>query len=140
MKRIHLCAWSVLLALFFSPGPGLAGDKTHPIAAQVKAHVKDANKPFTMLVTLRVKEGSEDKFATAFAKAIKPTRKEKGCLEYQLNQDAKMPTQFLVYERWENLASLEAHLESKHILTLLEEVGEMLAGPPEVRVLLPAGE
>ena len=38
------------------------------------------------------------------------------------------------------LAALEAHLKTAHIGMLLAELGDLLAGPPEVRVLLPAGD
>lgn len=119
---------------------GLGQSEQHPIAAQVKAALKDPAKPFTMLVSLQVKQGQEERFETAFAKARQATRKEKGCLAYDLNRDAKEPTRYLVYERWKGLADLEAHLRTPHITTLLGELKELLAGDPELKVLLPAGE
>lgn len=115
-------------------------EKENPILAQVKASLKDPGKPFTMMVMARVKEGSEKQFETAFAKAIRGTRQEKGNRAYDLNRDAKMPSSYIVYERWLDLAALEHHLRTQHIQTLLAEIGDLLAGPPEVRVFLPAGE
>jgi quinol monooxygenase YgiN len=132
-----LLAALAALPLAAARAPGQ--EKANPIAAQVKASLKDPARPFTMIVRLQAKEGAADKFEAAFARAIAPTRKEKGCLAYDLNRDAKSPTQYLLYERWENLASLEAHLKSAHITTLLMELGDLLAGAPEVTVLLPAG-
>jgi quinol monooxygenase YgiN len=121
--------------------PGAAGqEKPNPIVATVKAALKDPSRPFTLVVQIQLKEGNGDKFEAAFAKAIKATRKEKGCLAYDLNRDTKTPTGYQVYERWSNLAALEAHLKSEHITTLLREIGDLLASPPEGRVLLPAGE
>jgi quinol monooxygenase YgiN len=120
--------------------PAAAQDMEHPIAAEVKKQVKDTSKPFTMMVYLKVKEGAGPKFETAFAKAIKGTRKEKGNKAYDLNRSAKDPAEYIVYERWQNLAALEAHLKTPHITTLLEEVGDLLDGMPEVRVFVPAGE
>ncbi len=137
----RLVAATVVLALAtlcFSPVAGQ--EKPNPIAAQVKASLKDPGKPFTMVVGLRTKEGAGEKVETAFAPAIKATRGEKGCLAYDLNRDTKAPEQYLVYERWQSLAALEAHLKSPHIATLLAALGDLLAAPPEVRVLLPAGE
>ena len=128
----------LLLALV---GPrAWSDDQPHPIAAQVKGALKDPAKPFTMLVQLKTKEGSEAKVEAAFVKAIKPTRQEKGCLAYELSRDAKTPTQYLLYERWQNLPSLEAHLKAQHITTLLAELGDLLAAPPEVRVFVPTGD
>src|SRR5262245_39834258 len=126
-RAAALLAATAALAL---SAPAPAQEKPNPIAAQVKAAVKDPAKPFTMLVHLKTREGAGKKFEAAFAKAIKPTRKEKGCLAYDLNHDPKTPTRYLLYERWENLASLEAHLKSAHITALLKELGDLLEGPP----------
>jgi quinol monooxygenase YgiN len=133
---------AVALVAMSSPfGPRAFGqEKENPIAAQVKASVKDPGKPFTLVVTLRVKEGAGAKLETAFAKAVKATRLEKGCVTYDLNRDTKTPGQYMVYERWQNLAALEAHLKSQHITALLGEIGDLLDGAPEFRVLVPAGE
>lgn len=120
--------------------PAAAQDKPHPIVAAVKAGLKDTSKPFTMLVHVQVKEGNGAKFEEAFTKAIAPTRKEKGCLRYDLSRDLKKPGHYLVYERWQDVDALDAHLKTKHITTLLGEIGELLAGPPEAEVLLPVGE
>jgi quinol monooxygenase YgiN len=142
---MRLCVPALLLAAFalstrlpFAGGQGQ--DKPDPIVAAVKAAVKDPTKPFTMLVRFRTREGAEPKFEAAFAKAVKATRAEKGCLAYDLNRDPRAATQYLLYERWRDLRSLEAHLKAAHITALLKEVGALLAGPPEVQVLTPVGE
>ena len=115
-------------------------EKENPIAALVKAAVKDPAKPFTLVIHLKVKEGSEEKLEAAFAKAVKVTRQEKGNRAYDLNRDTKTPTAYLVYERWQSVAALEAHLKSSHITALLAELGDLLASPPEAHVLVPAGD
>jgi len=131
-------ALAALGALALAAAPSAAGEKQHPIAAKVKEGLKDTTKPFTMIVTLKAKEGTREKFEAAFAPAIKATLKEKGCLAYDLNRDTKNPNEYLLYERWQDLPSLEAHLKSQHIATLLGALGDLLDGPPELRVLLPA--
>lgn len=120
--------------------PAVAQEKQNPIAAEVKAALKDPGKPFTMVIRLKAKEDAAEKFEAAFAKAIGPTRKEKGCLAYDLNRDAKAAGQYLLYERWQDLPSLEAHLQARHITTLLAELKELLAAPPELHVYVPAGD
>lgn len=132
-----LLASVVALAL---AGPGAGQEKLHPIAEQVKAGLKDPSKPFTLIVQLEAKEGMQAKFETAFAKAVKATRKEKGCITYELNRDAKTPTKYLLYERWQDLPSLDAHLKTPHITTLLKDLEELLAGPPDAKAMLPAGD
>jgi quinol monooxygenase YgiN len=128
-------AMTVLLA-----GNAPAQEKPHPVAVMVKAALKDPDAPFTLLVRFQAKEGAGEKLEAAFATAAKATRQEKGCLAYQLNRDVKMPTRYVVYERWQNLAALEAHLKSAHITTLLAEINEIRATPPEAEVLIPVAE
>jgi quinol monooxygenase YgiN len=128
-----------LAALLMAPR-AWADEKPNPIVAQVKAELKHPTKPFTMLVFIHVKEGSEEKFEAAFAKAIAGTRKEKGNLAYQLNRDARKPGHYVVYERWQNLAALDAHMNTPHIKALRADTGDLRVGASEVKVLLPAGE
>jgi quinol monooxygenase YgiN len=138
--RLAICLLGVLAVSLPTVTRAPAGEKPNPIAAKVKASLKDSAKPFTLIVRLRVKDDAGDKLEAAFAKAAKATRKEKGCLAYDLNRDAKAPTQYLLYERWQNLDSLEAHLRAPHITALLAQLGDLLAGPPEAQVFLPAGD
>jgi quinol monooxygenase YgiN len=120
--------------------PATGEEKPNPIVTRVKDSVKDPAKPFTLIVTLKLKDGAAEKFEAAFLKAAKPTRKEKGCLVYELSRDAKTPTQYVVYEHWQNLPALEAHLKTPHITTLFKELSDLLAGEPESRVLIPVKE
>jgi len=46
----------------------------------------------------------------------------------------------LLYERWKDLAALEAHLMTTYIKELFMELPKVTAGAPESQVLLPAGE
>jgi len=137
IASIVLPAGILALALHSSTA---AQDKPNPIFETVKAKVKDDKKPFTMLVHIRVKDGIGAKAEAAFAPAIKATLKEKGCLRYELNRDTDSPTGYILYERWSSLPDLDAHLKTAHITKLLADLGDLLAGPPDVKVLLPAGE
>jgi quinol monooxygenase YgiN len=120
--------------------PRVSAQEPNPIVAKVKESVKDPSKPFTMIVLVKVREGQADAFEKAFVDAIKGTRKEKGNITYQLNRDPKKPTEYMVYERWQNVAALEAHMKTEHIMNLLGALPDLLAGEPEVQVLMPASE
>lgn len=124
------------LSLTANPCAILAGDALHPIAAGVKAELKDPAKPFTLLVAVAVKEGTADKFEAAFAKALPPSLKDKGCLVYVLYREVGAPNRYLVRERWENFHCLTAHLNTEHIRTLLDTVREDLATAPNIKVLV----
>jgi quinol monooxygenase YgiN len=92
------------------------------------------------VVLLKAKEGHEAKLEAAFAPAVKATRKEKGCVHYELNRDTQTAGRYLLYERWKCLADLEAHLKSAHIKTLLADLKDVTAGAPEARVMVPAAD
>ncbi|MBI3823880.1 MAG: antibiotic biosynthesis monooxygenase [Planctomycetes bacterium] len=130
----------MLIIVLLLAAPALAQDKENPIEKEVKASLKDPSKPFVMYVHLKIKEGNAAKFEAAFAKARTATRKEKGNKAYSLTRSTKAPNEYIVYERWDNLAALQAHLKAAHITALLTEVGDMLDGAPAVKVYLPTRE
>lgn len=87
---------------------------------RVVAHLR--SKPETIKETREALEGFID-----------PTLAEAGCVYYELMQNNADPTDFTFVEEWENDESLDAHLQSPHILAFLERAGELLAGDPDVR-------
>jgi quinol monooxygenase YgiN len=135
-----MCLAIGLLAVLCNTNRVAGEDKENPVITSVKARLKNPDKPFTLVVTVRVREGAGERFEAAFAKAITATRKEKGNLGYDLNRDTRDPSRYLVYEKWRNLAALEAHLKTTHLKTLLAELPKMTDGGLESQVLVPAGE
>ena len=117
-----------------------ASAQEDPIIAFAKERVKAPAKPFTLVVKVTLKEGANDRFESAFAKCLAATRKEAGCIHYDLNRDTDNGRQYVVYERWKTLSDLEAHMKTAHIKTLLEVLPDMLDGRPGLHILLPAGE
>jgi quinol monooxygenase YgiN len=134
-----LLVLAILMGWAWGVSRAPAQEKENPIVARVKAAVKDPARPFTLVLRLKVKEDVAAKFEAAFAKAAPATRQEKGNRAYDLNRDTQTPTQYLLYERWQNLSALEAHLKTPYITKLLAETGEMMAAPPESSILVPVG-
>ena len=130
----------LLLAALFLVMPAYAQEKENPIEKEVKASLKDLKKPFVMLVTVKIKDGTAEKFEAAFAKARTATRKEKGNKAYSLVRSTKVKNEYVVYERWENFAALQAHMKTPHLTALLTEVGDMFDGHPDVKVFVPTRE
>ena len=130
----------VLVVAFLVLAPARAQDKENPAEKEVKASLKDLSKPFILYVKIKIKDDTASKFEAAFAKARTATRKEKGNKAYSLTRSAKMPTEYIVYERWLNFEALQAHVKAPHFAALLTDVGDMLDGPPEFKVYLPTRE
>jgi quinol monooxygenase YgiN len=140
MKRgIVLLALAALLLLSSSP-IARTGDKGNPILDAAKEKVSNPKKPFTMVVFLTVKKDQGKALEEAFQPAIKATRKEPGCIAYDLNRDGSDPTKYYVYERWQSVAALEKHLETDHIKALLKKASDLLAGPPDAKFFTIVGE
>ena len=135
-----MCLAIGLLVVLWNTNRVGGQDKENPVIASVKSQLKNPDKPFTLIVRVKVKEGAGKQFEEAFAKAIVATRKEKGNLAYDLNRDTQNPSRYLVYERWKDLAALDDHLKTPHLKVLLAEVPKMAEGAPESQILLPAGE
>jgi quinol monooxygenase YgiN len=64
---------------------------------------------------------------------IEPTRREAGCIRYELWHNSETPTDFTFVEEWANEASLDAHLQSRHIADAFAVAGHMLDGEIDLR-------
>ena len=98
----------------------------HTVVKQMKEKLKHPDKPFTMLVTLQIKDGKEKAFEEAFLEAQKGTKKEKGCIAYEINRDTDHPEVFVLIEKWKNIDGLADHLKEEHTTKLLKLFGDMV--------------
>lgn len=64
---------------------------------------------------------------------VPPTRREAGCLRYELLRNAEDPAEFVFVEEWRDAASLEAHFATPHFQVALARLPELVAAPPEIR-------
>jgi quinol monooxygenase YgiN len=128
---------SLTAALCLLVAPAAAQDQEHPIVAEAKASLKDPAKPFTLVVRIKVKEGAGAKFEAAYAKAAAGTRQEKGNRAYDLHRSAKAPNEYLLYERWQDLAALQTHLKAPHFAAFFAEAGSLFDGRPEAQIMVP---
>ena len=64
---------------------------------------------------------------------IEPTRKESGCVTYQLLQNREDSTDFTFVEEWQSDSAFDAHLSSAHIIEALPKLVPITAEPPDIR-------
>ncbi|MBI2686044.1 MAG: antibiotic biosynthesis monooxygenase [Acidobacteria bacterium] len=79
-------------------------------------------------------EGNEGVVREALESFVEPTRKEEGCLRYDLFQDVSDPLKFTFIEEWASPAALERHSQSAHIAAGRAKMNGKLAGPSWVQV------
>ena len=64
---------------------------------------------------LKVKiEGRLQEAKEALAQLCKKTLEESGCMLFTLHQDAKQPTRFLLWERFDDEAAFKLHFDAPH--------------------------
>jgi len=71
-------------------------------------------------VHMEALQGHEEELAEQLVALLAPTRREPGCLLYQLHRDPAHPGRFMFYEIWDNQAALDAHMASPHLLQFRE--------------------
>jgi quinol monooxygenase YgiN len=70
----------------------------------------------TLVVTLRAKEGQHILLEAELRALIAPTRKEEGCLQFDLHRCADQPGAFLLHVVWEAREHHTAHTRTPHYL------------------------
>ena len=57
---------------------------------------------------------------------IEPTRKEAGCISYNLYQDTTNPGKFTFIENWQSKEHLDVHLKSPHLVAAGAAFGKIV--------------
>lgn len=88
----------------------------------------------TVIASIKVKAGTEDRARELLGSIVPATLQEPGCLAYDLHQSLTDPTEFMFYERWVSDDALAAHAASTlpHRLALRDSLGTLVDGRPSV--------
>ncbi|RZL94569.1 MAG: antibiotic biosynthesis monooxygenase [Variovorax sp.] len=60
------------------------------------------------------------------------SRKEAGCVSYEVYQQADAPDCFQTVEHWREKADADAHMASLHLGAAMAAAGPLLAAPPQI--------
>lgn len=66
---------------------------------------------------------------------IEPTRKEKGCISYDLYQDTTNPGRFTFIENWQSKEHLDVHLKTPHLVAAGTAFGKIVTKEMVVMML-----
>ncbi len=64
---------------------------------------------------------------------LEPTRKEAGCISYELVNNTADPAEFVFVEEWASQEAINAHMETPHLKGLVADSAPLLAAPLDVR-------
>ena len=86
----------------------------------------------TVVAKVRAKPGREDEVLRELQILVEETRKEVGCLNYDLHRSQTEPAVFMFYENWTDRAALDAHAASPHMKAWGTKQPDMLAHGVEI--------
>src|SRR5438445_7277856 len=89
-------------------------------------------KPLTLVVTFRARPGKEAELCKVLTALVAPSRKDAGCLNYDLHVSLEDPAKFLFHENWASKAHHEAHVAAPHIQALLPRLDELCVAFPQI--------
>jgi quinol monooxygenase YgiN len=90
-------------------------------------------KTLTVVATFQARPGKETDLRAALIRLLAPTRKEAGCVSYDVHQSADDPAKFLFYENWRSKEDLDAHMKSPHLQKLVPRVDELCVAFPQIK-------
>lgn len=65
---------------------------------------------------------------------VEATRKEDGCIQYQLFQDVRNTNVLTFIEEWQNNDAFKIHTKTEHFLNIMPKIKEMLEKDMEVSI------
>jgi quinol monooxygenase YgiN len=70
----------------------------------------------TLVVMLRAREGQEPLLEAELRALVSPTRREDGCIIYDLHRGADVPGAFLLHEVWASREHHRLHTQTPHFV------------------------
>lgn len=86
----------------------------------------------TVIAFITAKAGMQQQVREVLLDLVAQTRKEKGCVNYDLHQSQDNPREFVMYENWASAADLDAHAKSEHLQAFGKAAGRLLERPTEI--------
>ena len=89
-------------------------------------------KSLTVIAQIKAKKGKEAAVRKELLSLIEPSRKDLGCINYDLHQTVDNPALFLFHENWTSKGHLDQHLQTAHVQAALAKLAPLVAEPPQI--------
>lgn len=87
--------------------------------------------------TIPAKPETEDAIRAALQALVAESRKEEGCLAYDLYESQSAPDTFVTVEAWASREALDQHMASAHVAEAFGAAEGALAGEVAIHPLTP---
>ena len=92
--------------------------------------------PLRVVARIKAKSETVGEVRELLCALVEPTRKESGCVSYELLQNREDPTDFTFIEEWESEPAFESHAASDHIKAIGPKLQSVSADTPDIRTYL----
>jgi len=89
---------------------------SRPRKSRTAKSAKLPKEAVTLVVQLRPRDGQEMLLEAELRALVGPTRKEDGCLTYDLHRSAEGPAAYLLHEIWATREAHAKHTNTSHFL------------------------
>ncbi len=90
-----------------------------------------------VVATLTIKPETRAALIAGAKTCIDITRKEKGCILYDLHESTTDPSRFVFVEQWEKMEDLMAHGANDHMKPWRAIVKECMSAPTKIEIITP---
>lgn len=92
----------------------------------------------TIIATLYARAGQEQALAERMQAMALETRKEAGCILYELQRASDDPREFIMVEYWADAEAVALHDASAHMAALVADLPALVERPVAIRKYRPA--
>ncbi|HLH57268.1 MAG TPA: putative quinol monooxygenase [Verrucomicrobiae bacterium] len=89
-------------------------------------------KLLVVIARVKAKPGKEIEVMNHLKSLVEPSRKDAGCVNYDLHRNQDEPGSFLFHETWHSREHLERHLAKPDLQAALAKLGPLVAVTPEI--------
>ena len=128
-----LASWSTIPPIMAKrkakrAAPRRSGKKRASRKTRSSSNAKLPKDAVTLVVILRAREGQETLLEAELRALVSPTRKEDGCLRYDLHRSVDTVGALLLHEVWATREAHTEHTHSPHFLRWNARKDALLAG------------
>jgi quinol monooxygenase YgiN len=88
----------------------------------------------TIVAKKLIKQGKVEEFKVLAENLINESRKESGCIAYNLYEDSNNCNILTFIEEWESKEAIKLHNNSKHFITIVPKLADLQEGKTEVNL------
>lgn len=119
--RRNFLKWSTSAALF-----GLIPPASWTMLSLKQKPDKMNENTLKVVAIVETSADKADELKSICLGLIEPTRKEEGCISYELYQDTTNPGTFTFIEAWKSKEHLDIHLKTPHLVAAGEAFSKIL--------------